>query len=249
LRENAVALRANKLLLAPEPKFEEDSIDVSYVLKTGFGFLPTSWETHKTAQGGYYKERVDLPDYYSDYRFTVEIKPRVGDDYPAILRQVKRNGSQYLLIRTYTGIGATEDQFVKFFESQGIKVIFESDVDDVVLPDLDKEFNDVNVLSALNLLSALNKRGISLTTDGANVFFTPESSLTDVERDSIQELKREFLDLAPRELSIARCHTCGERITGSDGCSNCLEDKRCSNCGTRVDADGDCPVCPGGVPF
>jgi hypothetical protein len=42
------------------------------------------------------------------------------------------------LIRAYTGVGATEEQFVEFFESQGVCVVFESEVDSVNLPDIDK---------------------------------------------------------------------------------------------------------------
>ena len=81
----------------------------------------------------------------------VEIKPTVGDDYPAILRQIRRaaegNYSQviatvkrlFLLIGTYTGKGATEQQFRDFFKSQGVTVIFDDEVDAVELPAFDCE--------------------------------------------------------------------------------------------------------------
>ncbi|MCI0338630.1 MAG: hypothetical protein L0226_13720, partial [Acidobacteria bacterium] len=113
----------------------------------------------------------------------------------------------------------------------------------------DREIDDADILRALNLLSKLNARGISLMTDGQNVFFLPESSVTNEERDAIRELNKEFLDLAPRGIPTSRCKNCGERITDNNGCPSCTERKRCANCGSRVDADGDCPVCPGGVPF
>jgi hypothetical protein len=60
---------------------------------------------------------------------TIEIKPNVGDDYPAILRQMLSNGADYLFLESYTGIGATESQFRKVFQASGKKVVFRHEVD------------------------------------------------------------------------------------------------------------------------
>jgi len=65
----------------------------------------------------------------------VEIKPQVGDDYPAVLRQMKSNGSNILFLESYTGQGATLAQFIKTFELSDIKVIFKHEVDRVKLED------------------------------------------------------------------------------------------------------------------
>lgn len=74
----------------------------------------------------------------------VEIKPSIGDDYPAVLRQINRARTSTrqlahswkpvyetvyaqhpaLFIEKYTGVGATEEQFIQIFESAGIHVIF-----------------------------------------------------------------------------------------------------------------------------
>lgn len=59
----------------------------------------------------------------------IEIKPSVGDDYPAVLRQMRANDSHILFTQAYTGIGATEEQFIKTFALSGIKVVFRCDVD------------------------------------------------------------------------------------------------------------------------
>lgn len=61
--------------------------------------------------------------------FAIEIKPSVADDYPAVLRQMRANGSKYLFLERYDGRGATEAQFVATFESAGIKVVFRRDVE------------------------------------------------------------------------------------------------------------------------
>jgi hypothetical protein len=59
----------------------------------------------------------------------IEIKPSIGDDYPAVLRQMRANGSHFLFTERYTGVGATEEQFVKTFALSDIKVVFRRDVD------------------------------------------------------------------------------------------------------------------------
>jgi len=59
----------------------------------------------------------------------VELKPTVGDDYPAILRQMKANGSSVLLLRDYVGTGATREQFIKTFMIADKRVVFLHDVE------------------------------------------------------------------------------------------------------------------------
>jgi hypothetical protein len=60
---------------------------------------------------------------------TIEIKPAVSDDYPTILRQVKLNGSQRLLVGEYTGAGATREQFVAIFATARVRVVFLTDLE------------------------------------------------------------------------------------------------------------------------
>lgn len=59
---------------------------------------------------------------------SIEIKPSVGDDYPAVLRQMRTNRSDCLFVETYTGTGATEAQFVATLFNSGIKVVFRRDL-------------------------------------------------------------------------------------------------------------------------
>jgi hypothetical protein len=58
----------------------------------------------------------------------IEIKPVVGDDYPAVLRQMKRTNSNVLFVGSYTGVGATREQFIKTTATADIRVVFESDL-------------------------------------------------------------------------------------------------------------------------
>ena len=52
------------------------------------------------------------------------------DDYPAVLRQMKANGSDVLLIGDYVGTGATREQFIKTFATASKRVVFLHDVDE-----------------------------------------------------------------------------------------------------------------------
>src|SRR5262245_17332225 len=58
----------------------------------------------------------------------IEIKPVIGDDYPAVLRQMKANGSNVLFVGEYRGQGASQEQFVKTMATGGIRVVFARDV-------------------------------------------------------------------------------------------------------------------------
>lgn len=90
---------------------------------------------------GFEKAGTDVLISTHEYAVCVEIKPTVGDDYPAILRQIKRLGrtakidyTEYdrfnvLFVGSYTGVGATKEQFVQIFKLSDITVIFADDLD------------------------------------------------------------------------------------------------------------------------
>lgn len=59
----------------------------------------------------------------------IEIKPSVGDDFPSVMRQMKRSQSSVLFIRDYNGTGIDEEKFVEMFSSQKISVVFEREID------------------------------------------------------------------------------------------------------------------------
>jgi uncharacterized protein (DUF3820 family) len=61
------------------------------------------------------------------WRVGIEIKPAIGDDYPAVLRQMKGSSSDTLYIVTYTGAGASLDQVKKIFKASGIAILMHAD--------------------------------------------------------------------------------------------------------------------------
>lgn len=77
----------------------------------------------------------EVVNQYIFQRMLVEIKPCVGDDYPAVLRQIKRLvpdrswGTSTLFLERYTGTGATLGQFTAIFKSANIAVVFRHQVE------------------------------------------------------------------------------------------------------------------------
>lgn len=67
---------------------------------------------------------------YRDVFFSVECKPSLGDDYPAVLRQMKADETKILLIGDggYTGIGATLAQVRSIFATASIRIVLLSEV-------------------------------------------------------------------------------------------------------------------------
>lgn len=105
----------------PEAKFEVNGIDV-VLGGARFGFRVPPFD------GAF--ESFDLP------RCAVEIKPTLGDDFPAAIRQINRyclgpheQFARALLVGEYTGVGATRDQFVRMAMAAGVRVIFAADVE------------------------------------------------------------------------------------------------------------------------
>lgn len=148
-------LRSRTLLGLPPPTFETYT-DVYFEVSYGISFV---------YDGASYSRRVDFDKFNHRSRcsYVVEIKPTVGDDFPAILRQMNAsmkksrsaglNASKYiLLVGDYTGTGATKEEFVQFFNSQGFKVVFQNQVETTVLPEFESELNLRNDIEEMLLI-------------------------------------------------------------------------------------------------
>lgn len=123
----------------PEPNFER--IDVSYNIEYGFDFGYSTYSKY------YEAVNTNLGLIRRAY-FAIEIKPTVGDDFPAVLRQMKASmpvqrssvhSTNYflLLVGRYTGTSVTQEDFILYFQSQGYRVVFENDIDNCNLPAID----------------------------------------------------------------------------------------------------------------
>ena len=117
-------------------KFEQNSFDVAIT----YNFYKV-WER---MQNYYCCATKDEQQFYSIYELDknsscifVEIKPCLGDDFPAVLRQIKSNseinigrghkqeigGDKVLIIDKFTAEGATLEQVKKVFSLSDIKLL------------------------------------------------------------------------------------------------------------------------------
>ncbi len=69
---------------------------------------------------------VQISRWRGQHDLRIEIKPAMGDDYPAVLRQMKASCCNVLYLVAYTGSGATLDQVKQMFRAAGIRVITHS---------------------------------------------------------------------------------------------------------------------------
>lgn len=115
--------------------FEDKGWDVSFSLAHGTSVCCVS-QKELTPSYSYY-DRSDTWNNrtYLDFsfreRFCVECKPSLGDDYPAVLRQIKarpNEGYRVLLINRFAAIGADYEQVKKFYLNSRIHVLLESEL-------------------------------------------------------------------------------------------------------------------------
>jgi uncharacterized protein (DUF3820 family) len=99
----------------------EKGCDVEMMVRVSRPYLDQHW--------GLRGRRIEVISTYDGTPLRIEIKPVVGDDYPAVLRQMKNNGSRYLFLDRYEGVGATREQFVATFAASGLTVVFKPLVD------------------------------------------------------------------------------------------------------------------------
>lgn len=96
-----------------------------------FGFRRRRFEdagADVVVDGVLYLDGVKHPSWTHEFR--IECKPAVGDDYPAILRQMKASKCDVLLIGDggYTGRGANLEQVRAIFKASGIRVVLLRDM-------------------------------------------------------------------------------------------------------------------------
>lgn len=121
MRENIFDNNAGVCFQTGKVSFEEKGLDVNFC--AGIDIINNDSELSRICKNGSLK-------YYGCFReYLIEIKPVVSDDFPAVLRQMKLSKANILFLSKYTGIGAKLEEFIKYFKSQNITVVFESDID------------------------------------------------------------------------------------------------------------------------
>ncbi len=129
--EEIVGSTINDPLFAVVHEFEANGPDVSYS-------IARSGEVRTIRIDEYSgEEDIAIGHAFSGYgykHFTVEVKPIVGDDYPNILRQMKKARSNQLLIGEFRSTSASWDELVKVFGMSGISVVHLETVERTEIP-------------------------------------------------------------------------------------------------------------------
>jgi uncharacterized protein (DUF3820 family) len=122
-------------------EFEREGIDVRFhaegvKAKTEVDHYPSPadlrgmrfWSHSMTPIGGKYT----ITEYWVQAGFSVEIKPSVGDDFPAVLRQMlaHRGDTKVLLVGQFAAVGVTFDQMCQMFAKSRITVITQHEVEE-----------------------------------------------------------------------------------------------------------------------
>lgn len=133
-------------------EFEAEGADVSYRMELGYELFAR----RSDVVTGAHRETARLAQLAAQLGFRIEVKPVVGDDYPAVLRRMKTARNNALLVEEFNGSGATWEQLVKVFALSNISVVLLEDVEQVELPQGLHEFT-VELLSQARALAILGQ--------------------------------------------------------------------------------------------
>lgn len=81
---------------------------------------------------GYAKAEADAYLRVSGFSVKVELKPAMGDDYPSVMRQMKRLGAGVLVVGKYTGRGVSEVQLRQMFSASGLQITFVQEIEEAM---------------------------------------------------------------------------------------------------------------------
>ena len=79
---------------------------------------PWEWDDYQFSE--FLAERYTLIQQWREKRFCIELKPQMGDDFPAVLRQMKRNGADILVIGSFEATTCNLEQVRKMFGEKKI---------------------------------------------------------------------------------------------------------------------------------
>jgi hypothetical protein len=140
IRDNIVArlttINGHRLYQCSQPKFEVKGVDVSFTVRYGYG------HALRSAMRDLYRHSETIEKAFQSLQGCeylihpmIELKPTIGDDFPAVLREMKAHNTTTLVVGTYRGVGATREEFVKYFKTENIQVIDESTIDEYKMPE------------------------------------------------------------------------------------------------------------------
>lgn len=115
-------------------EFEQNGADVVLTFRGGHHLQTSGYaRIAKVTTYSFEHETVDFKSTLKTPRqlnlqYRIELKPTMGDDFPAVLRQVKASNCDVVIVGLYTGEGATWDQVCAMFKTSDVSVILESEI-------------------------------------------------------------------------------------------------------------------------
>lgn len=74
-------------------------------------------------------------DYHNRNHIAIELKPSLGDDYPTVMRQMRRLYCHYIVVGQYTGRGISEPQLREMFNANGMRLVFTQEIEEALQSD------------------------------------------------------------------------------------------------------------------
>lgn len=111
-------------------ELEVEGADVRFTVEQGYS---VSVELHQVNRRYGCVDTRYLAEYGETENFRIEVKPILGDDYPAVLRTMKATNCTHLLVAEYCGEGASWAQVVQVFALSKITAVMLDDVEQVSL--------------------------------------------------------------------------------------------------------------------
>ena len=108
--------------------FSKDGVSVAFQIGIEYEQIKEAYNT----ENFHNVKQDDLSETYLSEEVRVEIIPTISDDYPIILQEMQKFGANVLFIKEYNGSGISEDAFKEIFEHQGIRVVFEKQLESAV---------------------------------------------------------------------------------------------------------------------
>lgn len=121
-------------------EFEKDAVDVQFYIN---GIRVELWEVRATDPTPRLNKVTREFEVVKGGHPRIELKPAIGDDYPAVLRQMRNNGSNALVYGEYTGVGVPEQTFRAFFATQGIRVCAEKEISDRIIERAEEKISEI----------------------------------------------------------------------------------------------------------
>lgn len=120
-------------------ELEVDGADVRFLVEQSY---VVGTQLHVSTRSYNAPDTIYLGSYGESETFRIEVKPILGDDYPAVLRTMKATNCTHLLVAEYCGEGATWQEVVKVFALSKIVAVLLDDVEKTAISDF---FNGIFV--------------------------------------------------------------------------------------------------------